>query len=162
MSAPSRTAFISGPLDATEAYFNSYYVPRINTAIVSGHSFCIGPVRGVDRLALHYLLSQAIEPFRITVYMASFEYQQANWRSEFEDLGVTIKEVQDAATTRDRDAAMTAASDYDILSYRTEAEAKELYGSLWWPRVSNTEMNERRRLGIASQAYDMGVRHVRS
>ena len=59
-------------------------------------------------------------------------------------------------TTRERDAAMTAASDYDILRYRTEEEAREVYGKGWWPRVSNTEMNERRRAGVSSQEYGLG------
>ena len=40
---------------------------------------------------------------------------------------------------------MTKSSDYDILRYLTEKEAKEVYGERWWPRVSATEMNERRR-----------------
>lgn len=58
-------------------------------------------------------------------------------------------------TTRERDAAMTRDSDYDILRYRTEGEAREVYGKGWWPRVSNTEMNERRRRGVTSQKYGL-------
>jgi len=61
-----------------------------------------------------------------------------------------------ATTTRQRDEKMTEDSDYDILRYRTEDEAKEFYGSGWWPRVSNTEVNERRRRGERSLAYNLG------
>jgi len=59
-------------------------------------------------------------------------------------------------TTRDRDAAMTMNSSYDILRYRTEEECKMLYGDLWWPRVSNTEMNERRRMALKGEEAPKG------
>jgi hypothetical protein len=149
-------AFISGPLDASEDYFNQHYKARIDVAISEGHHFVMGPVSGIDTMALHYLLDQHTSPSRITVYMANFEFSNPVLRGHFSALGVNTKNVGDAsATTRDRDAQMTQESHYDILRYRTEAEAKELYGSGWWPRVSNTEMNERRRAGITSQAYKL-------
>jgi hypothetical protein len=85
--------------------------------------------------------------------MAAFEYANTPWLATFTSLGVNANGVEDAYTTRERDAAMTRDSDYDILRYRTEDEAKEVYGSMWWPRVSNTELNERRRRGITSQVY---------
>lgn len=151
-----RIAFISGPLDATEDYFAEHYRPRIDTAIQSGDHFVMGPVAGIDTMALEYLLSQGMDRKRITIYMAHFEYSNAALHRHFEDLGVNTKSVGDTnATTRYRDAMMTEESDYDILRYRTEEEAKALYGKGWWPRVSNTEMNERRRRGIKSQAYKL-------
>lgn len=113
----------------------------------------IGPVAGIDTLSLHYLISKHIDPLRITIYMAHFEYLNTTWRSQIISLGVNVRDVEDAVTTRDRDATMTRDSDYDILRYRTEEEAKKMYGNMWWPRVSNTEMNERRRRGIVSGAY---------
>jgi hypothetical protein len=88
--------------------------------------------------------------------MAPFEHASSTWLASFTALGVNVHCVADAATTRDRDAAMTRDSDYDILRYRTESEAREAYGSGWWPRVSNTEMNERRRKGDMSQEYRNG------
>ncbi|KAJ7243015.1 hypothetical protein C8J57DRAFT_1366957 [Mycena rebaudengoi] len=45
----------------------------------------------------------------------------------------------------ERDAAMTAASDYDILRYQTEAECRALYGKKYRARVSGTQLNEIRR-----------------
>ena len=154
------TAFISGPLDPTDEYFDLHYKPKIDAAISENHDFIIGPVRGIDALALQYLISQNVTPTRITIYMAAFECASTTWRSSFTDLGVNVFVVEEAVTTRDRDAAMTRDSDYDILRYRSEAEAKELYGSSWWPRVSNTEMNERRRKGILSQAYTLEEGHA--
>ena len=44
-----------------------------------------------------------------------------------------------------RDAAMTAASDYDVSYVRSEEERRELYGCRYRPRVSATELNRRRR-----------------
>lgn len=45
----------------------------------------------------------------------------------------------------ERDVAMTRASHYDILRYRTEAECWVLYGDAYRKRVSGTEKNELRR-----------------
>ncbi|KAF9741938.1 hypothetical protein PMIN06_008220 [Paraphaeosphaeria minitans] len=147
------TAFISGPLDPTPAYFTTHYAPKLDTAISASHNFIVGPVRGVDALALQYLLEKGVEPGKISVYMAPFEYASSTWRTSFASLGVNVVEVGDAVTTRERDAAMTRDSDYDVLRYRTEEEARVVYGAGWWPRVSNTEMNERRRAGDESEEY---------
>ena len=63
-------------------------------------------------------------------------------------LGVNVHVVE-GNSTRDRDAAMTAASTYDILRIRTEEEAREMYGELCREGyVTNTERNWRRRRGI--------------
>ncbi|KAF1971924.1 hypothetical protein BU23DRAFT_645108 [Bimuria novae-zelandiae CBS 107.79] len=150
------TAFISGPLEPSDEYFATHYIPRLDAAIAAHHTFVIGPVRGVDTLALSYLLSQNVSPDRITIFMASFEYANETWRKEFEAKSVNVYCVEDAVTTRERDAAMTEKSDYDILRYRTEGEAREVYGKGWWPRVSNTEVNERRRRGVGSLEYTLG------
>lgn len=48
----------------------------------------------------------------------------------------------------ERDEAMTRASHYDILRYRTEEECRLLYGSNYRKRVSGTEKNEIRRKGM--------------
>ncbi|KAF2502652.1 hypothetical protein BU16DRAFT_16490 [Lophium mytilinum] len=140
-----RVAFISGPLDASDEYFATHYAPRILAAAAADDSFVIGPVRGVDTLALQFLLDpfHDVGPSRITIFMAEFEFASRGWRQGYVEKGVKIWE--EGITTRERDAAMTRESDYDILRYRTEEETKELYGAAWWPRVSNTEMNERRR-----------------
>ncbi|KAF8208459.1 hypothetical protein K438DRAFT_2012521 [Mycena galopus ATCC 62051] len=153
----SQTAFISGPIDVDMTYFATHYQARIDAAAAAGHAFVMGPVTGIDTLALYYL-AEHVDRKKITVYMAPFEYASARWRGQYEKLGVNVEEVVDAKTTRERDAAMTRDSDYDILRYRTEEDAKELYGVTWWPRVSNTEMNERRRVGVLSSAYGLEVK----
>ena len=154
-TSAQRVAFISGPLDPDDEYFATHYAPRIDAAIQAQHSFIMGPVAGIDTVSLHYLLTKGVAPDRIKVYMAHFEYLSTNWRTQYLDLGVGVQDVVDATTTQERDAAMTRDSDYDILRYRTEEEAKKLYGAGWWPRVSNTEMNERRRRGVTSRAYTL-------
>jgi hypothetical protein len=146
-------AFISGPLDADEKYFHTWYRAHIDVAIASDHAFVLGPVAGIDTLALTYLLEHGVSGSRITVFMANFEGADKERRERFEGLGVEIQIVREAMTTGERDAKMTEQSDYDVLRYRTEEEAKRVYGEAWWPRVSNTEMNERRRRGVGSQAY---------
>lgn len=57
-----------------------------------------------------------------------------------------------------RDAAMTAASDYDILYVRTEEESRALYGPRYRPRVSATELNRRRRAELLAAKRTEGVR----
>jgi hypothetical protein len=151
----NRTAFISGALDPSESYFADYYASRLDQAIADGDDFVVGPMPGVDRLALDYLLSHGVDPERITVFMTEFESKGLQHRKSYEDLGICVH--IGGITTRQRDALMTEASDYDILRYRTEAECKELYGKMWRPRVSNTEMNERRRNGVYHERYIVHV-----
>lgn len=154
------TAFISGPLEVSHAYFERYYAPRILAAIAEGHSFVIGPASGIDALALDFLLAQGVSTDRIDVYMGWFEKMGRNYEhiqkklgeKDVQEVTVRTREAhglervgQEINTTQERDAAMTAASDYDILRFRTETEQKRQFGHCWQPRVSNTERNWRRR-----------------
>ncbi|RDW84127.1 uncharacterized protein DSM5745_04453 [Aspergillus mulundensis] len=146
-----KVAFISGPIDTgpDKAYFHTHYVQPINDAIAAGHDFVIGPIlSGVDADALEYLLNYHITPSRITIFMTIGEDNA--WGKHFREKGVNVHVLEDRlATTQNRDAAMTAASDYDILRWRTDEEAKEFYGPLYRPgRVTNTERNWRRRRGL--------------
>lgn len=43
---------------------------------------------------------------------------------------------------------MTRDSDYDILRYMSVEEQRTFYGERYYPRVSATEKNERRRMGL--------------
>ncbi|OGM39686.1 hypothetical protein ABOM_011628 [Aspergillus bombycis] len=144
-------AFISGPLDTgpDNTYFHTHYVPLINAAIDRGHRFVIGPVAGVDRAALDYLLAYPIPPSHITVFVTPTE--NILMGDEFRSRAVNVHVVDGSPnmTTRDRDAAMTRASSYDILRWRPTKESKEFYGRLYREGyVTNTEMNWRRRRGI--------------
>ena len=123
-----RTAFISGPLDVSHAYFDKYYKPLIDTAIAAGDNFLIGPVSGIDALAFEYLLSHSVASSRIKIYMADFEIAcRSAFVKEIQQKlgsdGVAVaktREGEDVVTTQGRDAAMTRASDYDVLRFRTE------------------------------------------
>nr|GAT55192.1 predicted protein [Mycena chlorophos] len=140
MAATTPTAFISGPLEPTPEFFTTHYTPRLSSAIAAGHAFIIGPSRGTDALALSHLLQAGVAPTRITVFLRESE---TRWGARFRRMGVKV--VVAGRSHTDRDAAMTAASDYDILRYLTEVEARALYGDKYRPRVSGTEKNEIRR-----------------
>ncbi|GFN11702.1 hypothetical protein AtubIFM56815_009242 [Aspergillus tubingensis] len=146
---PSQTAFISGPINTgpNEAYFHSHYPPLLTAAIARNDSFVLGPLPyGVDSDALSYLLQYPVSPTKITVFVTSQE--DGLWGLQLRALGVNIHVVE-GNSTRDRDAAMTAASTYDILRIRPEEEAREVYGELCKERyVTNTERNWRRRRGM--------------
>jgi hypothetical protein len=154
--APSfhpQTAFISGPVRPEDGYFSTHYAPRILAAIEAGHLFVTGPAPGVDSIALDFLLANGVSPDRITIYMTYSESKWNEYGRKAKDSGVGIKVT--GVTTTERDAQMTADSDYDILRYRTEEECQKLYGKCNIPgHVSATEKNERRRKQLAGQASE--------
>lgn len=140
-------AFISGPIEPTEDYFLEHYAALINHAITQGHSFIMGPAPGMDTMARHYLIKEGVPPPRITVYFA--EFQEKLMSEEIESIqahGINVK--VEGLTVSSRDAAMTRDSHYDILRYMSIQEQMEFYGSRYYPRVSGTEKNERRRKGL--------------
>ncbi|KAL4926698.1 uncharacterized protein BDV17DRAFT_268926 [Aspergillus undulatus] len=150
-----QVAFISGPIDSGPdgTYFRTHYIAPIDAAIVAGHSFVIGPITsGIDADALAYLLAYPVEPSRITIFMTIAEDRA--WGVKFRSQGVNVHVLEDpAATTQNRDAAMTAASDYDILRWRSEVEARAFYGPLYREgHMTNTERNWRKRRGISLSA----------
>ncbi|KAJ6535915.1 hypothetical protein DFH09DRAFT_819123, partial [Mycena vulgaris] len=136
-----RTAFISGPLAPSPTYFAEHYQPRLDAAIAQGHSFVLGPSAGIDTLALEYLLQRGVPPSRVTVFLSQSEGKLPQWHKFADALRAKGVAVVVAGTGHtERDAAMTAASDYDILQYRTEAECRALYGRNFRARVSGTEL----------------------
>ncbi|KAF8972478.1 hypothetical protein BDZ97DRAFT_1752386 [Flammula alnicola] len=141
-------AFISGPLEIDAAYFDTHYAPRIREAISQGHRFIIGPSRGIDTFALHYLRKSGVPASRIRLYFnTSEETRLKPIFKRFEESGGRVVVVKGDHTQRDE--AMTRASHYDILRYRTEEECRALYGASYRTRVSGTEKNEvRRKSGI--------------
>ncbi len=145
-----RTAFISGPMEPGQDYFRTHYEARIREAIAAGDAFVMGPAPGMDNIALEFLLNEAaIPPARITLYLAEPQerYRElAALKARVERAGGHV--VVEGITTGERDAAMTRDSDYDILRYMSVEEQKAFYGERYFPRVSNTEKNERRRLGL--------------
>ncbi|KAI5848220.1 hypothetical protein BZA05DRAFT_446517 [Tricharina praecox] len=143
---PPLTAFISGPITPPAHFFETHYLPFLQLAVSQSHNFIMGPAAGIDTLCLSHLLSAPISACRITVYLADFEnHTLRSSYAAFEAAGGKIK--VEGATTGARDAAMTRDSDYDILRYLNEHEAREYYGEAYTPRISNTQKNERRRRG---------------
>ncbi|KAJ7768538.1 hypothetical protein B0H16DRAFT_319519 [Mycena metata] len=145
-----RIAFVSGPLAPSPTYFAEHYAPRVDEAIKQGHAFVLGAARGVDAATLAYLLQNDVSPGRITVFLSESERAR-----EKEFTALSVKVVIAGRGHKARDAAMTAASDYDILRYQTEAECRALYGSEYRPRVSGTEWNERRRQQVLAAAQSV-------
>jgi hypothetical protein len=149
--SPKEIAFISGPLDTgpNRGYFVEHYIPLVNNAIARGDDFVIGPIpTGVDQDALEYLLlaSPPLAPERITIFLTTEE--ERRWSLTFRSRGVRIH--VEGSQPRERDAAMTRESTYDILRWRTPDEACELYGAAWRAGyVTNTERNWRRRRGLS-------------
>jgi hypothetical protein len=155
---PTQTAFVSGPLDTgrDSIYFTTHYPDLLDTAIARGDRFVVGPIpTGVDADALAYLLQYHEEhpdsKIRVTVYVTLHEHQ--TWgdvlRSRDGGKGVLDVCVVDTQDPRERDAAMTRDSTYDILRWRTEEEARLFYGSLYREGVvTSTERNWRRRRGL--------------
>ncbi|KDR76966.1 hypothetical protein GALMADRAFT_95626 [Galerina marginata CBS 339.88] len=141
------TAFISGPIEYPYGYFEEHYRPLLTEAIEKGHSFVMGPASGTDSTALRYLIDQGVDLSKITVYMSQLDERVLGKAMQwFTDLGGDIQ--LEGVTTGDRDAAMTRDSDYDILRYMSIQEQQEFYGERYYPRVSATEKNERRRKGL--------------
>ncbi|KAL4954524.1 hypothetical protein BDW69DRAFT_163007 [Aspergillus filifer] len=143
-----QVAFISGPIDTgpDAIYFKTHYITPLKAAIESGHNFIIGPIlSGVDADALNYLLYYPIDPKRITIFMTIGEDRA--WGDGFRARGVNTHVLPDSrATTGMRDEAMTEASDYDILRFRTDDEGRLFYGKMYREGVvTNTERNWRRR-----------------
>jgi len=147
LQAPTKStpvAFISGPLKVEPAYFDTHYAPRIQQAIREGHLFILGPSRGTDTLAFDFLQKSGVPASRIRVYLNSSEETRIRGVfKQFEQGGGSVVMVKGGHDQRDE--AMTRASHYDILRYRTEQECRALYGAAYRKRISGTEKNELRR-----------------
>lgn len=144
-SVQPKIAFISGPLGSDTDYFNTHYLPLLRHAVEENHHFIVGPSRGIDTQARRYLLHEArILPTRITIFLNGTETSRLRPKlKSFEASGGKV--VVAGRNHTERDVAMTRASHYDILRYRTEAECRVLYGDAYRKRVSGTEKNELRR-----------------
>ncbi|KAI5779704.1 hypothetical protein EDC01DRAFT_730908 [Geopyxis carbonaria] len=141
-----RVAFISGLIAPSPTWFATHYAARLTAAIAAGDHFVLGPAPGIDEQALTFLHAHTT-PERITVFFTEHESSSPEFRTGrlawHEAAGGLVRVA--GVTTGERDAEATAESDYDVLRYFTEEEARAHYGPDWWPRVSATERNERRR-----------------
>jgi len=105
-----KTAYISGHLKISNEEFAEHYVPKLAEALERGDSFVLGDARGVDQMTQDYLV---LHTDKIKVYHM-FE-KPRNCAPGLETVG-SFK------SDEERDAAMTAASDYDIAWVRPGRE----------------------------------------
>lgn len=105
-------AFVSGHRDLTAAEFDQHYRPRLEKAIAAGHHFVVGDAPGADAMAQTWLAGQ-VSPGRVTVY-------HAGRRPRHHSAGFAV--CGDYASQSAKDAAMTAASNYDIAWVRPGKE----------------------------------------
>lgn len=106
-----KTAMISGHLDLSQDEFDTHYIAAIDKAIAAGHFFVVGDAPGADCMAQRYLW-QHCEHHRVTVYHAFAGARNSHG----------FKTVGRFPSQSAKDAAMTAASDYDILYIRKGKE----------------------------------------
>jgi hypothetical protein len=138
--------FISGPLKLTATEFKQEYHGKINEALEEKDStFVLGNARGVDTMALHYLLDSGIDPSRITCYQFCHTLQLLlKDNKRLEPLKINTKGMFTSNTARDE--TMTRVSDKDIAWVRSAAEQRKLYGDKYDPNfVTGTQQNINRR-----------------
>lgn len=107
---PAPVAFVSGHLDLTDEEFARHYVGAIEAACARGSRFLVGDARGADLLFQRHAHAHGLD---VTVFHM-FERPRHN-AGGFPTVGGFVS---DAA----RDAAMTAASTFDIAWVRPGRE----------------------------------------
>jgi hypothetical protein len=138
--------FISGPLQADQNFFEAHYVSQLKEILEKDPRaiFVVGDAPGIDRIAQLYLKEQKIST--VTVYHM---FKSPRWNvGNFPTLG-------GFRTDEERDAAMTKASDRDVLyivspliTDRTTQDDKKkalTKGKLQKQRITGTERNKLRR-----------------
>lgn len=102
------TAFISGHLDLTDEEFNKHYEPSILKGMRVGWTFIVGDAKGADALAQQLLRNYG----KVIVYhMFDSPRNNAGHRTK-----------GGFKSDKERDEAMTAASDIDIAWVRPGRE----------------------------------------
>ncbi len=146
--SPPRVAFVSGHTDLTDDEFDEHYRAQLECVVENKHCVVVGNADGADARSLRYLLAAGHDPSLITVYVfdRGGENRVAHYQQQF---GVAA--IGGWPSYNKRDAAMTAASDYDLCWVRPEAECRRLYGDSYRKRVSGTEQNVLRRQKMASK-----------
>lgn len=110
----TKTAFVSGHIYINDGEFEEHYKNKIEEAAASGHLFVVGDANGIDSEAqslLKNLLGEKSD--RVQVYHM-FDSPRNN-KGNFATVG-------EFSNDEERDAAMTAASDYDIAWVRVGKE----------------------------------------
>ena len=139
-----RTVFISGPLAPDSDFFKLKYTSRLLAAMAAGDSFVIGSSRGIDALALDFLRAQHVSPSRIQIFFYAKELHGSTKHRLCKDLEKTgIRQVIKGRNHTERDEAMTAASDYDILAYLSCMEISIVKGSVKRSSMKEEEPHQR-------------------
>lgn len=107
----TRTAFISGHRDVSDAEFLTHYVPKIDNAVSFNHLIVVGDYKGVDHMAQKYLDSIGYD--NVIVY--HMFKSPRNHVSRYATRGGYTSD-------EERDLAMTKESDYDIAWVRAGKE----------------------------------------
>jgi hypothetical protein len=98
---------VSGHMDWTQDLFDFYYKPVLERCIRAGCEFVVGAAKGVDEMTQRFLASQS-QKVCVTVYEKKSVGNPFIGASHF---AVNLE----AATFAERDAAMTSASDIDVV-----------------------------------------------
>jgi hypothetical protein len=106
-------AFVSGHRDLTAAEFDQHYRPQLDKAIAAGHHFVVGDAPGADAMVQTWLAGR-VSSDQVTVY-------HAGRRPRHHSAGFAVR--GGYANQSAKDAAMTAASDYDIAWVRPGKES---------------------------------------
>lgn len=107
------TAFISGHLDLTPDEFEEHYRPQIDKALQDGCLFVIGDARGCDDMTQRYIRRNGFDDYMAIYHM--FEKPR-------HAIGIRARLVGGFQSDKERDAAMTDASDFDIAWVRPGRE----------------------------------------
>ena len=131
--------FISGHIDLSKNEFLMHYAAALEAAVGCPEStFVVGDADGADTYAQRFL-AQRIPRGNIIVY--HMHEKPRNNPCHLPTRG-------GFRNHEAKDAAMTLASDSDILWFRSEEEQKLLYGACYRKRTSGTEKNYIRRRNI--------------
>jgi hypothetical protein len=119
----NRVAFISGHLDLTQEEWENFYVDKIYRASMSGHKFVVGDAKTgadawtIDLFKMYFKLGW-LSPERVTIYHMLIAPRETPHIKRSK--GFTL--VGGFKSDEERDASMTAASDYDIAWIRPGRE----------------------------------------
>ena len=131
-----KTAYISGHLKISSDEFDHNYLRPIREAMLRGDKFVVGDARGKDAMAQTYLFMVGAKD--VTVYHM-FDKPRNN-KHNFPTVG-------GFKSDDERDAAMTAASDYDIAWVRPGRETSGTANNL----KRRKEQNERNGAGASGE-----------
>jgi hypothetical protein len=131
--------FISGHIDLSEEEFRQHYIPPLELAIAAKDaSFVVGDAPGADTMAQTFLHSHGIH--NVTVFHKGPQPKCNCFPEKWKTSGPFTSHSA-------KDAAMTDASDHDILYIRSAEETKQRLGDKYDPSfVSGTQANFNRRM----------------